>query len=122
MVCSLIHFPSQAEWPHVGPNFFNISQAFGLRTGLARIRPAKRAFLFGRPDRVLLFMIYNDFVRCLVFLVVRIHLASFIRRCGQEPARGVSRSSSIGADALVDDAINADQRASIPRGMQLAKN
>src|SRR5271166_1112350 len=35
----LIHLPSQTEWPHVGPDFFNVSQAFGLRTGLACIRP-----------------------------------------------------------------------------------
>jgi len=31
---ALIHFPSQTERSHVGPHFFNISQAFGLGTGL----------------------------------------------------------------------------------------
>src|ERR1039458_2119635 len=75
---ALIHFPSQAERPHVGPHFFNISQAFGLGTGLARSRPAKREYPFGRPDRVLLFMIYNDSVCCRDFPVVTIHIASFI--------------------------------------------
>ena len=75
---ALIHFPSQAERPHVGPHFFNISQAFGLGTGLACSRPAKREYPFGRPDRVLPFMIDYDSVYSRVFRVVTIHIASFI--------------------------------------------
>src|ERR1039458_9425603 len=75
---ALIHIPSQTERSHVGPHFFNISQAFGLGTGLSCSRPARRKSSLGGPDRVLVFLIYNDSVCCRVFPVVTIHIASFI--------------------------------------------
>src|SRR5277367_5165844 len=73
-VLVLIHLQSQAERPHVGPGFLDMRQAFGPGTCRAGSSPAKRQFLFGRPDGVLLLMIYDNSVCSGVFYGVTIHV------------------------------------------------
>ena len=48
---------SETPWPHIGPDFFDIGQAFRFETVLTGIFPAERYLLIIRPDRVLLFVI-----------------------------------------------------------------
>jgi hypothetical protein len=68
----LLHFLPQAQWPHIGPYFFDIGQAFWLRPSLANISPTEGVLPVRRPYRVLLFMIYHDLVDggILFFLVI----------------------------------------------------
>src|SRR6185295_15575588 len=53
----LFHLLAQAEWTHVGPDLFDVREAFILRTRLPRIVPTECVLAIGRPDRVLLFMV-----------------------------------------------------------------
>src|SRR6185369_1087255 len=45
----LFHLLAQAEWPHVSPHFFDVSEALGFRARLARIVPTER--VHDRPAR-----------------------------------------------------------------------
>lgn len=69
----LLHLLPQTERPHVGPHLFDMRQTFCHGPAFACIGPAKRIFLVCRPDRVLLFMIQNDFVDSIVLRVVGVH-------------------------------------------------
>src|SRR5438128_6217799 len=70
---SLLHLLSQAERPHVGPDFFDIGQAFRLRSALAHVVPAQRVFTIRGPDRVLLLVINYYLINRSVFALVLNH-------------------------------------------------
>src|SRR6266436_3871926 len=70
----LFHLLSQTQRPHVGPDFFDIVQAFRLWTCFSNFSPAQRWLTIGKPDRILLFMIHNNFINSVVFFLV--HLLS----------------------------------------------
>src|SRR5215831_2530505 len=53
----LFHFLSEAQWPHISPDFLDQRQAVGFRAYLADAFPTKRNFLVFRPNRVLLLVI-----------------------------------------------------------------
>src|SRR6266404_5566330 len=59
----------QRDRPHVSPHFFYVSQALRLGPAFPSILPANRVFSISRPNRVLLFVIHDDFVLCIVFVV-----------------------------------------------------
>jgi hypothetical protein len=69
----LCHFLSQTEWPHIRPDFFDVGQAFRLRVGLTDITPTKRVFPISRPYRILLFVVYNDFIDSVILLIIPAH-------------------------------------------------
>src|ERR1700694_1663561 len=78
ILSQLFHLFSQAERPHVGPYFFNVSKAFCFDAAFPRIFPPERIFLVLGPDGILLLMVDYNFVDCLV-LVIRMlerHLSS----------------------------------------------
>src|SRR5215472_12820542 len=63
---------AQAERPHVCPHLFDVGEAFLLRPALARLPPSRRQVSFGRPNRILLFVIDDDGIDRAV-LVFRVH-------------------------------------------------
>src|SRR6266540_1799804 len=65
----LLHLLPQAEWPHIGPYFFDVGEALRLRATLPYVFPAEWHFLILRPDGILLFMVYNYSINCSIFLV-----------------------------------------------------
>jgi hypothetical protein len=52
----------EAEGAHVGPDFFDVGEAFGFGAGFADRFPAGREVAAGGPDGVLLFFIHDDAV------------------------------------------------------------
>src|SRR5262249_17720550 len=69
----LLHLFPEAQRPHIGPDFFDISQALFFGSRLAGIVPSQGIFFMRRPNRILLFVIKNYLINCLVF---GIHLLS----------------------------------------------
>ena len=53
---------------HVGPDFRDMSQTFGLRAALIRFPPSQRILSIGKPNRILLFLVQNDFVEGVIGL------------------------------------------------------
>src|SRR5215471_1191091 len=75
---SLLHLLSQTHRPHVGPDFFDIGQAFRLRTGFSNFSPAQWRLTIGKPDRVLFLMIHDDFIVCCIFFLFHCSNSPFI--------------------------------------------
>src|SRR5271166_2873692 len=67
----LLHLLPQAERTHIRPHFFDVSQALFLGAALACVVPAQGVFPVRRPDRILLFVIYYDFVHGMIFWFFR---------------------------------------------------
>jgi len=81
MLLRCFHLLAQAQWPHVSPYFLNESQAFGFRSTFPGSEPAERIISMVGPDRILLFMVDDNFVDGSVFLIMAIHVAlSLLRR------------------------------------------
>src|SRR6476469_6101004 len=66
----LFHLLAQAEWPHVGPHFFDVSETLGFWSNLSGIAPTERVLFVLGPDGVLLLMIDHDFVDSFVLIFV----------------------------------------------------
>src|SRR5829696_6252572 len=62
VVRHFFHSVAQAQWPHVGPYFFDVLETFGLSACRACITPPWRVFTISGPDRVLLLVIDYCFV------------------------------------------------------------
>jgi hypothetical protein len=76
LTSSLFHLFAEAEWSHVSPHFLDVFKAFRLGTAISCISPTERIISVGRPDGILLLVIYDHFVKCGVFFVVSIdHIA-----------------------------------------------
>src|SRR5262245_41701693 len=69
LLCCLFHLDSQAERTHIRPYFFDIRQTLRLLAALSHLLPAERGFLILRPYRVLLFMVYDDFINRGIFSI-----------------------------------------------------
>src|SRR5437899_2322754 len=65
----LLHFLPQAEGPHIGPDFLNVSQAFGLLPNPTNIFPPEWILFVLRPYRVLLFVVNHYFVNSSIFSI-----------------------------------------------------
>jgi len=65
------HARSQTQRAHVSPHFLDVVQTFGLGPALSSIVPAERIRPVHRPDRILLFVVYNNFVNGIVSLFRR---------------------------------------------------
>src|SRR5690349_2726480 len=57
-----LHLLSRTEWSHIRPDFFDVGEAFLFRARLAGIVPPEGVFAVGGPDRVLLFVVNDNFV------------------------------------------------------------
>src|SRR5919199_439245 len=68
-----LHLLSEAERPQIGPYRLDVGQTFRFGPTLACIRPSERVAALGRPDRILLFVVYDDFVDRRIFAVVTLH-------------------------------------------------
>src|SRR5437016_5287723 len=69
----LLHLFPQAQRSHIGPDFFDISQAFFFCSRLAGIVPSQGILFVRRPNGILLFVIKDHLINCLIF---GIHLSS----------------------------------------------
>src|SRR5690242_15960882 len=82
VLCHLFHLLAQAEWPHVGPHFLDVSETFGFGSDFPRIVPTGRVLSILWPDRILLLVIDHDFVDSFVFVfVIERHLSSSSGEC-----------------------------------------
>lgn len=52
-----LHFLSQAEWPHVSLDFFDVCQAFLFCASFPDIFPSQGVLLVSRPDSILLLVV-----------------------------------------------------------------
>ena len=73
LLIHLGHARSQAQRAHIGPYFLDVVETFGFGPALAGIVPAERIRPMHRPDRILLFVVYNNFVNGIVSLFRRCH-------------------------------------------------
>src|ERR1043166_7849181 len=73
MLRGFFHFLAEAERSHVGPYLLDVSEALLFRTSLARVIPAKGVFAVGRPDRILLLVVQNDFIDSGIFSFICAH-------------------------------------------------
>src|SRR6185369_787482 len=65
---------AQAQRSHVSPDLFDVLQTFGLHTGFTGVKPTECILAIGRPNRVLLFVVEHNFIDCLIFCVISVHL------------------------------------------------
>src|SRR6266545_4863225 len=64
-----LHLFSQAQRPHISPNFPDVGQTFRLRADFPDILPPERIALVLGPYRVLFFMVYYNLVGSCVFSI-----------------------------------------------------
>ena len=64
-----VHLPAETERPHVGPDTLHVLEALVLETTCTNAPPPQRVGQMRRPDRILLFVVDDDFVNGRVFLV-----------------------------------------------------
>src|SRR5690348_11773959 len=69
ITCGLFHLLSEAERAHIGPDFFDVIEAFLLGAGLTDRAPAEWDFAALRPYRILLFVVDDDRVNSRVFAI-----------------------------------------------------
>ena len=74
----VLHVLAQAERPHISPDFLDVVETLGFQAAFAGIEPAQRVFSLLGPDRILLFVIDDDFVDRSVFFFVPIYGVSLL--------------------------------------------
>src|SRR5271168_1994050 len=79
--CGVVHLLLQAEWSHIGPHFFNVSETFRLGSTHRCVAPATWIRALSRPDGVLLLVIHHHFISC-TFCIVVVHCESFTNSLG----------------------------------------
>ena len=70
-----MHFFAQTQWPHVGPDRFDMGQTLLFGAGFSRVFPSGRILAVSRPDRILFLVIYDDLVDR--FVVLFVHRSRF---------------------------------------------
>src|SRR5919106_530491 len=61
------HLLSQAEWPHVRPNFLDVGQTLRFRSCLSHAGPTERVLTVRRPNGILFFVIHYDVIDGRIF-------------------------------------------------------
>src|ERR1041385_7539345 len=95
-----VHSPAETERSHIGPHLLDISEAFLFRTRLAGVVPAEGIFTIGRPDRILLLVVHDNFVNSVIFSFICAHRISPIMTAKRTTLPFIAQSSSVCFRAL----------------------
>jgi len=88
------HLLSQAEWPHVRPNFLDVGKTLRFRSCLSHAGPTERVLAVRRPNGILFFVVHYDVVYRRVFSIFT-HVVSPTRKvCNYDAAFAVENFST----------------------------